>query len=225
MKNTPIRISCLHAHHSNIALIDAALVPFDVELVHFVDPGLVHRLGHDPSFDTQQAERKIADQLDWITRCGADLLLITCTNYIAAMKDQQYSIPLIKIDEPFFAEMCAVPKPIRLVFTNPATMDGTVSRLMSYAASSGKAPQITVEVVPDSFVLVMQGKLDAYNQTVSSYLIELQQRVGDEEQIWAAQLSMVAAAQFAQQKTGLEIGDPQNPLVRYIARLMSERNC
>lgn len=36
-----ITIGCFHAHYSNIALVEETLAPYEVELVHYVDPGLI----------------------------------------------------------------------------------------------------------------------------------------------------------------------------------------
>lgn len=219
-----IRIGCLHAHHSNIAYIDKALALLEAEPLHFVDPGLVHRIASDPAFTADHASQKIREQLAWIAGCNTDALLITCTNYIAAMKetDSPPGLPVVKIDEPFFAELCANDTPKRLVFTNPATVNGTLARLAAFAKTANWQPHIATEVIPDSFELVMQGKQQAYRDVVREHLIDLQQRLGWREQIWAAQLSMVDAANEAVQKTGQKIGDPLNPLARSLERLVSE---
>ena len=44
------RLGCLHMHHSNIPYIDGIVAPDRVELLHFVDPGLMRRIGSDPNF-------------------------------------------------------------------------------------------------------------------------------------------------------------------------------
>ncbi|WP_445678084.1 hypothetical protein [Psychrobacillus sp. FSL H8-0484] len=65
-----MRLACLHAHHSNIANIETALLaPFDIELVHFVDPGLMNRVTHDDGFEQVNAEHKVKEQMEWMAKC------------------------------------------------------------------------------------------------------------------------------------------------------------
>ena len=130
MTDAKTRLGCLHMHHSNIPYIDGIVAPDRVELLHFVDPGLMRRIGSDPNFSTDQAEQQVRRQLAWMADCGLDAILITCTNYIAMLPDEPLDmvIPLIKIDEPFFADLLRQPSPHLLLFTNPATVEGTMRR-------------------------------------------------------------------------------------------------
>src|SRR5215217_6898365 len=124
MTATKTRLGCLHMHHSNIPYIDGIVAPDRVELLHFVDPGLMRRIGSDAGFPSDQAEAQVRRQLEWMAGCGLDAILITCTNYIAVLADEplDLSIPVIKIDEPFFADLLQQPSPHLLLFTNPATV-------------------------------------------------------------------------------------------------------
>ena len=144
------RLGCLHMHHSNIPYIDGIVSPERVELLHFVDPGLMRRIGSDPGFTSDQAEQQVRRQLAWMASCGLDAILITCTNYIAMLPDEtlDLSIPVIKIDEPFFAYLIRQESPHLLLFTNPATVEGTMRRLQDYARQVGRQPDIEVEVIP-----------------------------------------------------------------------------
>jgi hypothetical protein len=64
------KLGCLHAHHANIAYVDQALQPYDVEVIHFVDPGLhqqgsVHRFGMN-----RIRSRVVMQQLNWNVHAG-----------------------------------------------------------------------------------------------------------------------------------------------------------
>ena len=53
--------------------------------------------------------RKVKEQIEWMISCDVDAILITCTNYIALLEDETLfdpSIPIIKIDEPYFESIC-----------------------------------------------------------------------------------------------------------------------
>ena len=64
-----VTLGCLHAHHSNIAYVDQVLAPYDVSRIHFVDPGLMRRITHDPDFAGEQALTRVRQQLAWMAAC------------------------------------------------------------------------------------------------------------------------------------------------------------
>ncbi|SNS87176.1 hypothetical protein SAMN05444672_10360 [Bacillus sp. OK838] len=50
------KIGCLHAHYTNIEYIEKASSKFDIEWLHFVDPGLMHRVASDVKFKYSDAQ-------------------------------------------------------------------------------------------------------------------------------------------------------------------------
>ena len=218
MADEKTRLGCLHMHHSNIPYIDDIVAADRVELLHFVDPGLMRRIGSDPSFSSGQAEQQVRRQLDWMADCGLDAILITCTNYIAMLPDEplELAIPVIKIDEPFFADLLRQPSPHLLLFTNPATVDGTMRRFHDYADRAGHQPQVEAEVVPGTFELVMAGKTEEYAAAVAGQLRKLVQS-GRYEAISVGQLSMAESALRVTAETGVPIGNPLDSLRLHLA--------
>ena len=212
------RLGCLHMHHSNIPYIDGIVAPEQVEVLHFVDPGLMRRIGSDAGFPSDQAEQQVRRQLDWMASCGLDTILITCTNYIAMLPDEplDLTIPIIKIDEPFFDYLMQQPSPQLLLFTNPATVEGTMRRFHDFARPAGHLPDIKVEVISGTFELVMAGKTEAYASAVSARLRELA-RSGRYEAISVGQLSMAESALQVAAETGVSIGNPLEPLRLHLA--------
>src|SRR5918998_6147080 len=212
------RLGCLHMHHSNIPYIDGIIAPERVELLHFVDPGLMRRIGSDDGFPIDQAEEQVRRQLDWMASCGLDAILITCTNYIAMLADEplDLSIPVIKIDEPFFADLLQQSSPHLLLFTNPATVEGTMRRFHHYAHRAGHQPSIETDVMPGAFELVMAGKTEEYAKAVTDQLRELV-RSGRYEAISVGQLSMAESALRITAETGMPIGNPLDSLRLHLA--------
>jgi hypothetical protein len=212
------RLGCLHMHHSNIAYIDGIVSTDRVELLHFVDPGLMRRIGSDAGFPSDQAEEQVRRQLDWMAGCGLDAILITCTNYIAVLADEPLDlmIPVIKIDEPFFAHLLQQPSPHLLLFTNPATVEGTMRRFHDYAHRAGHQLSIEIEVLPGTFELVMAGKTEEYAAAVTDQLRELV-RSGRFETISVGQLSMAESALRIAAETGVPIGNPLDSLRHHLA--------
>lgn len=212
------KIGCLHAHYSNITYIEQAFASFDLELVHYVDPGLINRMTTDPSFDDPKAKAKVTEQLQWIMGNQVDAILITCTNYIAILDEDQLqpTVPIIKIDEPFFAELAKSDQPQALLFTNPASVEGTMRRLIAYSEHQGLALQhLEPRVIAHTFELIMQGKQEAYEHELCTYIRQLY-AANPGIRISVAQLSMVNAANQVEHELGIEIGNPLKPLVKYI---------
>lgn len=216
------KIGCLHMHHSNIAVIEQALDPEGMELTHYVDPGLMSRLTSDPGFDMAQARQKVREQLTWIAQTQVDAILITCTNYIAVLGEESLpiSVPTIKIDEPFFAAVCAVMEPQILLFTNPATVEGTMNRLKAFAAAAKLSTErIEARVLPDTFELVMQGRTAEYTREVTQRIKELAASERD-KRISVAQLSMAEAAEQVERDCKIMIGNPLRSLNEHVHQVL-----
>lgn len=210
------RLGCLHAHYSNINYVEKALSEYDVELVHFVDPALMYRVTVDESFQRADAEDKVKEQLEWIARSNVDAILMTCTNYIAMLPEDTSSIslPIIKIDEPFFHHICDIEQSQLILFTNPATVEGTMRRLYDHANRVGKTLDVEVIVIQDAFDYIMQGKNEEYNCKITEYLHEVIKN--EERVISVAQLSMVEASEQMEHMTSRTILNPLEPLVSAI---------
>lgn len=207
------KIGCLHAHYSNIDYVEQALSEYDVELVHFVDPALMYRVTVDESFQRADAEDKVKEQLEWIAHSRVDAILMTCTNYIAMLPEDtpSISLPIIKIDEPFFHHICDIEQSQLILFTNPATVEGTMRRLHDYANSTGKTLDVEVMVIQDAFEYIMQGRKKEYNLKITEFLHEVIKN--EEKVISVAQLSMVEASEQMEHMTSRTILNPLEPLV------------
>ena len=78
-----IRLHCLHAHPSNISYIDDAFYDTGFDLHHIVDSSFMERAKQDPAFDLEQQQTYAINRL--MQEEEADLVLLTCTQYIAAL--------------------------------------------------------------------------------------------------------------------------------------------
>lgn len=215
------RLGCLHAHHSNIKYIETVFSEYEIEFIHFVDPGLMYRVTHDESFQISDALRKVKEKINYMASCNVEAILITCTNYIALLKEEELSIsvPIIKIDEPFFDYVCSVQQPQSILFTNPSTVEGTMSRLFEHAKKIEKSLDIEVLIIDDTFELIMQGKQEEYDLKVAHYLKEV---INDDKKIVSvAQLSMVDASKQVENDTSIEIMNPLNTLVDSVVKQMN----
>ncbi|MFA2567839.1 hypothetical protein [Bacillus wiedmannii] len=210
------RLGCLHARYSNIEYIENAFSLFNIELIHFVDPALMYRVTLNENFQESDAQFKVKEQIEWIAQCNVDAILITCTNYIAILQEDQLSIsvPIIKIDEPFFDYLCNIQQPQTILFTNPATVEGTVERLKHHANNHQKSLDLEVIVINSTFELIMQGRKEEYDQEIAKFLNQI---IKDTKKVISvAQLSMVDASQQVEYKTSKTIINPLITLVSYI---------
>jgi hypothetical protein len=208
------RLGCLHAHYSNIEYIENAFAPYNIELVHFVDPGLMFQVTNNNLQETE-AQRKVKEQIEWIAQCQVDAILITCTNYIAILQEDQLStsVPIIKIDEPFFDYLCTIGQPQTILFSNPATVEGTMERLKHHASQQQKTLDLEVIVINNTFDLFMRGLKEDYDQEVSKFLSQI---INEKKVISVAQLSMVDAARQVEKQTSKTMINPLNTLVSSI---------
>jgi hypothetical protein len=204
------KLGCLHAHHSNIEYIEQAFGNNeDIELMHFVDPGVIQHV----SKGSNGLALKVKEQIEWIISCGVDAILITCTNYIALLEDETLfdpSIPIIRIDEPYFESICSKQQPQFILFTNPATVEGTMARLHQYAKHQGILVDVEAKIIEHTFDLIMQGKKEAYDDAILRTLHTLS---AEQKSISVAQLSMVDAAQRFEDHTAITILHPVKSLV------------
>lgn len=215
------KIACLHAHYSNIQYIQNALTSDELELVHFVDPGLMSRITSDKNFDEGQAKNKVIEQIEWISQANVEAILITCTNYIALLEEDRLhtSIPIIKIDEPFFSSVCSITEPQVLLFTNPATVEGTMRRLNEFASIQDKPINIEARVIENTFELIMQGKNEQYVEELSKYIKGILASEKNKK-ISVAQLSMVESAVKVEQELNVKIGNPLDSLIIHFESLL-----
>ncbi|ANE47173.1 hypothetical protein SY83_13870 [Paenibacillus swuensis] len=219
------KIGCLHAHHSNISYIEDALGGGTIEFVHFVDPGLMNRMKADPDFNLRKAQEKVHEQIEWIIHTNVDAVFITCTNYIALLDEKRLSasVPIMKMDEPFFRDLTDQNEPQILLFTNPATVEGTMQRLQHYVNAHHKSPQLfEAKVIDNTFDLIMQGKQQEYVDTLTDYMQTLL-LTEPRRRLSVAQLSMVQAALNVERTLGISVGNPLKSLVRYFENEFSDK--
>lgn len=175
----------------------------------------MYRVTSDENFKVVDAQNKVKEQLEWIAQCNVDAILITCTNYIAILQEEKLSIsvPIIKIDEPYFEFICNIQQPQTILFTNPATVNGTMERLNQYAYNQQKSLDIEVMVINNTFELIMQGLKHEYNQEISKFLNTI---TNENRIISVAQLSMVDASQKVEYMTSKSIINPLDTLISFI---------
>lgn len=164
-------------------------------------------------------KEKAQEQLMWMASCQLDAIIITCTEYITLLDDEELEldIPIIKIDEPLFEQICDNEQPKVLLFTNPNTVEGTMSRLEEYAHRSQKKLNSKSIVIEHTFNLILQGRTEDYHKEILAFLHEAELS----ETIFVAQLSMVSAAKVYETQTEQFIGNPLDALEKYTVHALA----
>lgn len=221
-----ITIGCFHAHYSNIALIEETLAAYEVELVHYVDPGL-DRLKHDADFSDVVIHEKVAQTLRWIAECHADAILVTCTLFATVLEQEatQVPVPVIGIDDPLLQEMRRVPGDYIIAFTNPATIEGTMARVNQALQQEDENGQLHIAktyqteavCIPGTFELIMRGDQQGYLEAVREGLQQIAEQYPGKAVV-AAQLSMAPAAAQVTADTGITIHSPLALLAAYLEK-------
>lgn len=106
------------------------------------------------------------------------------------------------------------------LYEPPNTVEGTLGQYKRYFESHGSTLVAETRILPDVFELIMQGKTEQYLDQVCSGLIRMVEE-NKNKTIVAAQLSMVRAAQKAEQTTGVTIGNSLASLAGYLSSLLS----
>ncbi|AWB88585.1 hypothetical protein [Homoserinimonas hongtaonis] len=209
------RVACIHVHHGNIAYLDEVLAALDADGVHYVDPGLLARLTRDDSFSDADGRSRTVEQLAWMAAAGADALVVTCTAYAALVPaEPNLAMPVLVVDEPLFESICASARPRRLFFTNPSTVEPTITRLRDYAAARGVDCDFTVELIPEAFELFVAGRAADHDALLASSLESLT-RADAGGSAFAMQLSMTTAARRV-----AGMANPLDSLARALAQTL-----
>lgn len=180
---------CLHAAESNVEIIEQSLSDIPFEIYHVVDTYLLTMIREQRPFNEQKdyAFNKIMELIEQ----RPTFILITCTNYIVLLDqiELKTNIPILKIDELLFEQLKEVQAPIKMLFTNKQTIEGTMARLKQTIPS-----ELDIEVIfiPEVFDWYLAGDRLRHDQKVLSTLLELD---ASQHIIVVAQLSMANSAE------------------------------
>ena len=187
---------CLHAAESNVEIIEQSIADISFEIRHVVDTYLLKMIREQRPFNEQKdyAFNKIIELIEQ----RPAFILITCTNYIVLLDQIELNtnIPILKIDELLFEQLKEVQAPIKLLFTNKQTIEGTMARLKQTIPS-----ELDIEVIfiPEVFDWYLAGDRLRHNQKVLSTLLELD---ASQHIIAVAQLSMANSAESYSKLSG-----------------------
>lgn len=129
---------CLHASELNIEIMERSLHEMPFEVRHVVDTHLLHIIREQQSL-AEQKNYIFTKMMELIEQEPA-LILVTCTNYIVLLEQMELvtSIPILKIDELLFEQLKSSHLPLKILFTNKQTIEGTMTRLKNISLQKEK---------------------------------------------------------------------------------------
>lgn len=197
-------IICLHAAEGNVEVIEAALQDEPFEMQHEVDTQLLTMIREGESVEGQLAY--VATRMNELIAREPAFIFVTCTNYIVLLDQIEVSanVPILKIDELLFQAIAQVQTPIKLLFSNEQTIEGTMERLTSYVK---RTMDVEVVLIPDIFDLYIAGNKNAHDRALQRVLAELSGD-SDGKLLVVAQLSMAPAAAAFSRTSGVEVLTP-----------------
>ena len=195
-------IICLHAAESNVEIMEQSLSETPFHINHIVDTYLLKMIREQRPLSEQKeyAFQKITS----IIEQQPDFIFITCTNYIVLLEqmDLETTIPLLKIDDLLFEQLEEIQVPIKILFTNKQTIEGTMTRLEQRIPS---ILDIEVIFIPDVFDWYIAGDKIRHDQKVQSILLDLD---SPQHVLAVAQLSMAKSAENYSKNSGKQVLSP-----------------
>ena len=190
------RIAFLHTGAVVIPPVTAAAreaLP-DAELVNYLDDRIVADLG-DPARTASVPER-VAGLVRAAQAGGADVVMLTCSSIseLAAPTAAAVGIPVLRIDEAMADAAVAAGDRIAVLATLPTTCAPTVALIRERAASAGREPRITAEVIDGAFAAVSSGDRATHDGLVAA---AVERVAADADVVVLAQASMASAADAA----------------------------
>ncbi|MEK4629225.1 hypothetical protein MKZ17_13550 [Solibacillus sp. FSL R7-0682] len=205
---------CLHASELNIEIMERSLHEMPFEVRHVVDTHLLHIIREQQSL-AEQKNYIFTKMMELIEQEPA-LILVTCTNYIVLLEQMELvtSIPILKIDELLFEQLKSSHLPLKILFTNKQTIEGTMTRLKKYISPERESE---VVFIPEVFDWYLAGEKLAHDQKVLNTLLELDTY---ENTVVVAQLSMANIAEIYSKLSGDVVLSPVTAIKTYMNDLI-----
>ena len=153
------KILCIHAHESNIYYLDRLLGTFDCAIDH-----QMIRLADNPKNSAEMLKKEITSYFcDDVIAC-----FLTCTVHGSLVDEEMINgVPIFKIEDPIIEKLSQDPCDKVLLFTNPSTVNLTVNKIKH---SRGRFQNYDVEIIPDSFELILNNEQALYKAAIVEYI-------------------------------------------------------
>jgi Asp/Glu/hydantoin racemase len=164
----------------------------DMDCFHMLDESVLQDLiRHGPS---EAITRRVCGLATLAADAGADLIVFTCSSTSPAIDVARalVAVPMIKIDDPMYAEATWVDGRIGLICTTSSTVAPSRALLAAHAAASGRVVDAESLLCSAAFDALVAGGRDEHDRLVTEAAINLAGRV---DRIVLAQASLAHLAE------------------------------
>ncbi|RYF68130.1 MAG: Asp/Glu/hydantoin racemase [Comamonadaceae bacterium] len=183
--------------HTVAMLVERFRPRFQAELpgtdcFHMLDESVLQdllRSGPSPSIT-----RRICSLATLAADAGAELIVFTCSSTSPAIDTarQQVGVPILKIDDPLYAQACNTPGQVGLVCTTASTVGPSRALFDAHAATAGHALGAQSVLCSAAFDALVAGRRDEHDRLVTDAAMALAGRV---DRIVLAQASLAHLAE------------------------------
>lgn len=166
-------------HHTAPFLVDVfkALLSErlpQVESFHMVDESLVKEAQRQGGL-TPEVVRRTRIETELARDAGADLVLYTCATISPAADTlrKDFSIPLLKIDEPAAERAIELGERILLVCTSRTAIDGVKGVIEEKAEAAGRRVSVTPHVEHEAYAMRRNGDKPGHDRCVVAGAVRL----------------------------------------------------
>lgn len=195
-------------HHTAPFLVDvfkallAERLP-RVENFHMVDESLVKEAQRQGGL-TPEILRRVRIETELARDAGADLVLYTCATISPAADTlrTEFSIPLLKIDEPAAERAVQFGERILLICTSKTAIDGVKSVIEDKAVAASRRVTVTTHVEHEAYALRRNGDKKGHDRCVVDGAMKLPR---DYDVLVLGQASMAHLAPELEQALGMPV--------------------
>lgn len=166
-------------HHTAPFLVDVFKVLLadrlpQVETFHMVDESLVKEAQRQGSL-TPEVLRRVRVETGLARDAGADLVLYTCATISPAADTlrTEFSIPLLKIDEPAAERAVELGERILLICTSKTAIDGVKNVIEDKAAAAGRRVAVATHVEHEAYAMRRNGDKQGHDRCVVDGVVKL----------------------------------------------------
>ncbi|GAK03891.1 hypothetical protein JCM19037_2249 [Geomicrobium sp. JCM 19037] len=187
-----LRIGLIHATMNSVSPILDAFTSYgeDVELVNFMDEGLIYELNETNEVTTRMIMR-LTDLAGKAAESDVDAILFTCSSFTPYVSDiaDLMPVPVLSSDQSMLERAVLESDNIYVIATIRAAGPTTERIIQQIAREKGRDVTVHVQVVTEAFAALQAGDVDRHDQ----HIRETIQSVSASNTVVLAQYSMARA--------------------------------
>ena len=183
--------------HTVAMLVDRFRPRFQAELpeadcFHMLDESVLQDLLR--SGPSAAITRRVTGLATLAADAGAELIVFTCSSTSPAIDTarQLVSVPILKIDDPMYAQAAREPGRVGLICTTSSTVSPSRTLLAEHARAAGMQVEAESVLCGAAFQALVKGQRDVHDRLVTEAAAELAPRV---DRIVLAQASLAHLAE------------------------------